>query len=99
MLMEDGHLCAAGLLEHMAQADAIRAGYYCKYILHIEGSVGYIGQVRNYTIHRLPKAGERLCTKVYHRYEMFRVSLCDVEVYVGDELIASATLKTAFKDD
>lgn len=99
LLMENGVLCAEGLLEHMAQANAAREGYRCIYVLHIPVSIGFIGQVRHYQIHRLPREGERLDTRVFLRYEMFKVCLCDVEVRAGDELLATATLKTAIKDE
>ena len=99
LLMENGQLSAAGLLEHMAQASAARVGYYCKYILHIPVSIGYIGQVRKYVIHRLPKAGERLETSVFLQQEIFKISLSDIQVRCGGEVIASASLKTALKDD
>ena len=99
LLMEDGCLCAEGLLEHMAQANAAREGYHCKYVLHIPVSIGFIGHVRHYVIHRLPRAGERLDTRVFLRYEMFKVCLCDVEVRSGQELLATASIKTAIKDE
>lgn len=99
LLMENGVLCAEGLLEHMAQANAAREGYRCLYVLHIPVSIGVIGQVRQYQIYRLPREGERLDTRVFLRYEMFKVCLCDVEVRCGDELLATATLKTAILDE
>lgn len=99
LLMEDGHLSAAGLMEHMAQANAAREGYVAKYIRHITVGIGYIGQVRSFKLNRLPRAGELIETTVKLRYEMFKVCLCDVEVYAGGELLASANLKTALKDD
>lgn len=99
LLMENGCLSAAGLLEHMAQANAAREGYRCKYVLHIPVSIGYIGQVRAYNIYRLPRAGEPIESTVYLRYEMFKVCLCDVEVRSGEELLATASIKTAVKDD
>ncbi|MBP3202253.1 MAG: pseudouridylate synthase [Bacteroidales bacterium] len=99
LLMENGCLCAAGLIEHMAQANAAREGYVSKYIRHIDMGIGYIGQVRNFSYKRLPREGERLTTTVKLRYEMFNVCLCDVEVRSGEELLASANLKTALKDD
>lgn len=98
LLMENGCLSAAGLMEHMAQANAVREGYRSVYILHIQPGIGFIGQVRNFTIYRLPKAGERLDTTVYLRYQMFNVCLCDVEVRCGEELIAVGNLKTATKE-
>ena len=45
MLMDGDELSAAGLMEHMAQACAARNGYYAKYILHVDVSVGFIGHV------------------------------------------------------
>lgn len=97
LLMENGCLSAAGLIEHMAQANAARIGYYCVYILKAPVDIGYIGQVKDFTLHRLPRAGERLTTTVTLKYEVFKVSLCDVVVRSGEEVLASATLKTAIK--
>lgn len=99
LLMEDGCLCAAGVLEHMAQACAARIGYRCRYILHLPLRIGFIGQVRRFKLLRLPKTGERMETSVFFREEVFNISLMDVQVYIGEEMIASATLKTALKDD
>ncbi len=100
LLMEDDCLSAAGLMEHMAQASATRVGYYSKYILHVPVSIGYIGQVRKFTLNRLPKAGELLETSVYLRQEVFNISLADIEVRTAaGEVLASASLKTALKDD
>ena len=97
LLMENGCLSAAGLIEHMAQANAARIGYYCVYILKAPVDIGYIGQVKDFILHRLPWAGEQLTTTVTLKYEMFKVSLCDVVVRSGEEVLASATLKTAIK--
>lgn len=97
LLMENGCLSAAGLIEHMAQANAARMGYYCVYILKAPVDIGYIGQVRDFTLHRLPRAGELLTTTVTLKYEVFKVSLCEVVVRSGEEVLASATLKTAIK--
>ena len=95
MLMDGDCLSAAGLLEHMAQASAARNGYRAKYILHIDVGIGYIGQVKKYNINRLPKAGERLTTTVNLIQDFFNVSMSDIEVRVGNELIATASLKSA----
>lgn len=98
LLMENGYLSAAGLIEHMAQANAARLGYLCLYVLKVPVSIGYIGQVRDLNIYRLPREGETLTTKVMLRYEVLKISLCDVEVRSGEELLAKATLKTASKE-
>lgn len=99
LLMEDGRLSAAGLVEHMAQACAARVGYICKYILHVPVSIGVIGQVRNLKIYRLPLQGERLETTVLFRQEVFGITLCDLEVRCGGELLCCASMKNALKND
>ena len=99
LLIEDGHLCAAGVIEHMAQACAVRVGYISKYILNLPVKIGFLGQVRKYKLMRLPKVGERLETHVRLLQEVFNITLCEVEVKVDGEVIARATLKNAIKDD
>ena len=99
LLMEDGCLCAAGLMEHMAQCSAVQQGYYSKFVLHLPVKIGYIGQFRKLNIVRLPKAGETLETTVYLRESVYNITMVDTEVRIGDELIATAALKSAVKDD
>ena len=99
MLVEDGHLSAAGIMEHMAQASAARVGYVTVYILHKPVSIGFIGQIRKFVLNRLPMLGEELHTRVFLKQEIFGISLADIEVCSGEELLASASLKTALNDD
>lgn len=99
LLIENGQLCAAGLMEHMAQASAARVGYVTVYILHKPVDIGFIGQVRHFTLNRLPRMGEELRTRVYLKQEIFGISLAEIEVRCGEELLATTTLKTALKED
>ena len=99
MLVEDGCLSAAGVMEHMAQASAARVGYVTVYILHKPVSIGFIGQVKRFVLNRLPRIGEELHTKVFLKQEIFGISLADLEVCSGQELLATATLKTALNDE
>lgn len=98
LLMENGCLSAAGLMEHMAQSNAARLGYLSVYVLKAPVSIGYIGQIKDLVVHRLPRDGETITTRVSLRYEVLNVSLCEVEVRSGEELLASATIKTATKE-
>lgn len=98
MLMDGDELCAAGLMEHMAQASAVRSGYRARFILHLPVGIGFIGQVKKYNIARLPRKGERLTTTVHLVQDFFNVSMTDVVVKVGDEFIASASLKSALAE-
>ena len=95
LLVEDGHLTAAGVLENMAQSSAARIGYVCKFILHVPVRIGYIGAIRRFRVHRLPAVGETLTTTILFREDVFGISLVDAVVRVGEDLIAEALLKTA----
>jgi predicted hotdog family 3-hydroxylacyl-ACP dehydratase len=95
LLVEDGHLTSSGILENMAQSSAARIGYLCKFILHVPVRIGYIGAIRKFRVNRLPAAGETVETTVVLREDVFGISLTDVTVRVGEEVIAEAALKTA----
>ena len=95
LLVEDGHLTAAGILENMAQSSAARIGYLCKYILHVPVRIGYIGAIKKFRVHRLPAVGETMTTTILFREDVFGISLVDAVVRIGEDLIAEASLKTA----
>lgn len=98
IFVENGCFATAGLVEHMAQSSAARVGYIARYILHIPVTIGYIGSVRKLKVFRRPRCGERLETTVIYRENIFGITLTDVEVRCGDELIATAAVKTASSD-
>ncbi|MBR5107533.1 MAG: pseudouridylate synthase [Bacteroidales bacterium] len=95
LLVDDGQLTAAGILENMAQSSAARIGYQCKYILHVPVRIGYIGAIKKFRVHRLPAVGETLTTTILFREDVFGISLVDAFVRIGEDLIAEASLKTA----
>lgn len=99
LLIEKGLLSEAGLLEHIAQSCAARIGYETVYIRHEPMRIGFIGQVKDYKIARLPRVGERLRTTVELVSDVFGISLCDVSVRSGEQFIAKASIKTALKSD
>ena len=92
---ENGELAAAGLIEHVAQTCAARLGYYNKYVLKTDVRLGFIGEVKDLDIVRLPREGETLCTTIVVMQEIFDVTLVSAEVRVGEELIATTRLKIA----
>ena len=97
LLCENGHLSAEGLIENMAQSAAARAGYMCKYILHIPTRIGMIGDVKHLKISRLPSIGETLLTDVRVIEDVFGITMMEVGVHAGNEQIASAIIKTAVR--
>ena len=95
VFFEDGTLAAPGLIEHIAQTCAARLGYYNKYVLKTGLRLGFIGEVKNLEIVRLPREGETIETTITVVQEIFDVTLVSAEVRVGTEVIATTGLKIA----
>ena len=97
LFVENGCLSATGLVENVAQTCAVRMG--CVNHLNRESvKLGFIGAVRDMSFLRLPKVGEVLTTSIVVREEIFRMTLVDAEVRVGDELIVTAEMKIALSE-
>ena len=96
-LFEGGSLRAEGLVENMAQSCAARVGYISKYILHQPLEIGYIGSVKGFKCFRRPAPGEVLLTTVALVSEFAGITLCDVTIRCGEEIIASCAMKTALR--
>ena len=98
LLMEDGCLSAAGVMEHMAQSCASRVGYL-SYLRHIPPRIGFITQIKAWELSRFPKSGELLETDIIVQYETMGITLADVTVRSAGELIAQGQFKTFLKED
>ena len=99
LFIEEGALTETGILENMAQSSAARIGYIAKYITHTPVRIGYIGAVKDFVVHRRPKVGEILQTRVHVIQDIFDITLADVEVRAAETIIATATLKTALANN
>jgi predicted hotdog family 3-hydroxylacyl-ACP dehydratase len=95
VFFENGCLSAPGLIEHIAQSCAARLGYYNVYIQKADVRLGFIGEVKDLNILRLPREGERIETTITVLQEIFDVTLVTAEVRVGTEVIATTGLKIA----
>lgn len=95
VFLEKGCLASAGLIEHIAQTCAARLGYYNCYILKTGVRLGFIGEVKDLNILRLPREGEKIETTITVVQEIFDVTLVTAEVRVGTEVIATTRLKIA----
>ena len=84
-LVDEGLLPLAGLMENAAQTCAARAG----------NKIGYIGAVKEMRVTRFPKVGETLLTEARVVQEVLNICLMEIEAHIGDELIATTTLKIA----
>lgn len=84
-LVTDDILPLSGLMENAAQTCATRAG----------DTIGYIGAVKQMEVTRLPHVGETLTTEAIVVQEVMNISLMECTTRIGDELIATTTLKIA----
>ena len=95
VFFEKGCLTAPGLIEHIAQTCAARLGYYNCYVQKTGVRLGFIGEVKDLEIVRLPREGETIETTIVVMQEIFDVTLVTAEVRVGEETIATTRLKIA----
>lgn len=95
VFFEKGCLTAPGLIEHIAQTCAARLGYYNCYVQKTGVRLGFIGEVKDLNILRLPREGEMIETTIAVVQEIFDVTLVTAEVRVGAEVIATTRLKIA----
>ena len=92
LLVENGTLTEAGLLENMAQTAAAQLGY--KALLNgIVAPLGFIAAVRNFEVTVYPKAGEEIETKILYANVVLNIKVVNAEVFLRGEKIASAELK------
>lgn len=103
--VEDGHifvenneLRTSGIIENMAQSVALFSGVAAKNRASdadgdFQPKVGFIAGVDKIQIHRLPKVGETLDTKVEIVNEVFAVKIVKAVVQINEEIIGEGELK------
>ncbi len=84
-LVADNILPLSGLMENAAQTCATRAG----------DKIGYIGAIKQMQVKRFPHVGETLTTEAVVVQEVLNISLMECITRIGNELIATTTLKIA----
>ncbi|HLK30151.1 MAG TPA: hypothetical protein VKT28_16335 [Puia sp.] len=92
ILVEDGHLSEAGLIENIAQTAAARSGYLSKKeekITHI----GYIGDVKNLEIAELPKINSLLETEIAIKNQIFDITVIEGKVICNHKVLAQCEMK------
>ena len=93
-LVKDGMLLDGGMVEHIAQSEALHIGYEAvnsgKAV-----PIGLIGSVNKLKIYRRPKVGEEMQTTLHVEARVGDVTLVSAVVRVGDETIAETKMKLA----
>ena len=105
IFVQNGAFQTSGMLENIAQTAALRAGYGFMERLqttdekpeNMKPPIGFIGEVKNLTIHFLPKVGEELTTKVTLIHQVFNSSIITGSVLVNGETAAHCEMKIFVK--
>lgn len=74
LFVADGVLDECGIVEHIAQSAALRAGYMSR-TMGRRVLLGYIGAVNDLKVHFLPPAGSRLVTQNVIEQTVMNVTL------------------------
>ncbi len=93
LFVENDYFVESGIIENMAQTVALHTGYQF-FLMNKIPPTGYLGSIKNVEINRLPKTGESIETSIEIIQEFMGVTLVDVVVFNGDEIIAKSQMKT-----
>lgn len=89
LLTDDKYISGeAAMVEYAAQSCAALIGCRSR-----NADLGYIGEVRNFVIDRLPSSGEVLHCDLEVIAEMGGITLVETAIHVADEHIAHGRLK------
>ena len=87
VLVYNGELSEAGLMENIAQTAAARAGYLALKE-NKPVTAGYIGSVKNFEVLDMPKVGDELFTEIKIENRVFDVTVISGTVTCNHVLIA-----------
>lgn len=92
-------LTEAGITEHMAQSASAHAGYMARLGGATTAPIGYIGEVKRFRLHRQPRVGERLQTRIDLGPTVAGVTIVTATTTCEGEPVAEATLKIFIDDN
>jgi len=95
LFVQHGQFQAPGLLEHIAQTAAVRAGWMARQAQQAP-PMGYVAAIKNATIHHLPIVGDTLNTKILRNYQTDSFLLFQGFVYVKGQLMAESDFTIVF---
>ena len=98
LFVRDGKLMESGLMENIAQTSALRSGFHFTQKMSEEGEmkdppIGFIGALKNFKIHELPKVGAVINSTVTVTYEVMGMQVVEAVVKCEDKIIAECEMK------
>lgn len=98
LFVESNRLNSCAIVENIAQTCAARMGYINQYVYKEQVKLGFIGSIKNLTIHRPVRVGEILHTSIVVLEEVMQLTLVNASVKVEDEVVADCEMKIALSD-
>ena len=98
IFVQSGVLQEIALIENIAQTAAAGTGYSA-YSKSESPKKGFIGAVKKFEVHSIPKVDDVIETKLIITAEVLNASIVEGEVYCNSELIAKAELKIFLLED
>ena len=98
IFIENGFFTEPGIVENIAQTGAVRMGYINKYIQKDVVKLGFIGEIKNLIIEKLPRINEEIVTTIEVLNEVFSTLIVHAQVESGNEVIASGDMKITMTD-
>ena len=95
---QKGQLTESGIVENMAQTAASKAGYIAV-TNNTKPAVGFIGNIKDLIIHKLPESGNELLTEVVTKTQVMNVSIVEAKSYCNNELIATCEMKIFLQEN
>lgn len=92
VLVENGKLSEAGLVENIAQTAAAGNGFIAKEN-DLKIPDGFIAGIKNLKVNSLPPANKKLITKVIQLEKIMGYSLIKGEIWTEESFIASCEMK------
>jgi len=92
MFCENGLFREPGIIEHIAQSAALKAGYE-QFVENRPPSIGYIGSIKYFTLHFLPAVGDRLITTITVLHIVGNVVVVYGKVECGGKAVAECEMK------
>lgn len=92
VLVSDGELSEAGLVENIAQTAAAGAGYAARQ-LGKPVQPGFIGAVKNLEVFARPKVGDTIVTEVKFENQVFDVTIIKGTITCKGDTLAQCEMK------
>ena len=92
MFCEDGLFREAGIIEHIAQSAALKAGYE-QHTGNSTPPAGYIGSIKNFVLYFMPSAGAHLVTTITVKHVVGNVVVLHGKVTCDGKVAAECEMK------